>query len=150
MTTHSISKFAATLAAVLTVAFAAPSMRAEGPEMHAKVNVPFAFELGDKHFEPGVYNLSLQGEHILRIAGKSDSTIAMIMQDTSSKPSRESKVVFQHVGNKYFLSQVWSAGDAEHIQTIPTPSERRSQESLQASSAVPASSVAIAMLQAGH
>ena len=147
MTTLSISKFAA--AAALTLAFTSPSLQAQSPETRSKVNVPFSFEVGTRHFEPGVYSIAMQSGNVMVITNGTKAAMEMIRVDAGSKPGADSKVIFQHVGDQYYLSQVWTAGETEHIQVVPTKGEKLAQK-LQATNQTPATSVAIALLVASR
>jgi hypothetical protein len=150
MTTLSISKFAASLAAAaLTLAFTSPSLQAQSPETRSKVNVPFSFEVGTRHFEPGVYSIAMQSGNVLIVTNGTKAAMEMIRVDAGSKPGADSKVVFQHVGDQYFLSQVWTAGETEHIQCVPSKGEQQAQK-LQASNQAPASTVAVALMLASR
>jgi hypothetical protein len=128
MNTPSIWKFRASLlAAFLAVAPLAPAAHAQRQEMQAKVNVPFAFESGSKHYTAGVYTISGENQHVMLIRGASNSGLAMTRLDQDSQPAKKGKAVFQKYGNEYILSEIWVAGKSEHVQFLKSKAESQLQ-----------------------
>src|ERR1700685_3452349 len=84
--------------------------------VHVRLNVPFDFSVGNKILPAGDYELRSAGPRdnpgmllLSRIGGAVEMYIhASDLQSSSS--ARETKVVFRHYGNIYFLSQLWTAG----------------------------------------
>jgi hypothetical protein len=149
MTRHSIPKLAASLfALVLTVATTAPAAHAQ--DLKTVVNIPFAFELGSHHFEAGKYtiNSSLEGRAI-NLQNGSNSGVTLTMWDSNSKPSTGSKVVFHRYGNRYFLREVWTEGEDNHLKCVDDRAEKRTQKEIRsqiAASAAEATTVDVAVL----
>jgi hypothetical protein len=84
--------------------------------VHVQLNVPFDFTVGSKILPAGQYELRSAGQpnnprllELCRMDGAIEMYIpASDVQSTSA--SSETKVVFRHYGNVYFLSQLWTAG----------------------------------------
>ncbi|HET6928814.1 MAG TPA: hypothetical protein VFI45_00710 [Candidatus Acidoferrum sp.] len=97
------------LAAILIV----PAARAQ--QNGVKANVPFDFIVGDRAYPAG--------EYVLKAALNTGGTIRMEnVQEVSAvfvssnpcenrKPPTESKLVFHRIAGRYFLYQVWTAGN---------------------------------------
>jgi hypothetical protein len=116
MNTPSIWKFRASLiAAFLAVAPLSPALHAQRQQMQVKVNVPFAFESGARHYTAGVYTVRMENQHTMVIQGSSESGLAMAQVADDSQPAKKGKAVFQRHGNQYFLSEIWVAGKSEHL-----------------------------------
>jgi hypothetical protein len=89
------------------------------------VNIPFAFENGSQHFTPGLYTIRMDYRNIMIIRGNAGSGIAITWFDEDRHPSDTTKVVFRRYGERYFLDQVWIAGEATHAYTLPSKAEKR-------------------------
>jgi len=119
-------------------------------------NVPFDFSDGTTGFSAGKYEIepfganSTAGIRITSYDRKAHGTRLTIAAGGIS-PKNETTLVFHRYGDKYFLSQVWTAGDNAGLQ-LPTSSAERAIEreiemrTGQASESVPAT-VTIAALQ---
>jgi hypothetical protein len=148
MKTLSMSKFHASLcAAVLAVASLSSTSHAQRTDTIAKVNVPFEFEFGSKHFAAGVYTMHMESNHIVTIHSASKSGLAMTMWDINLKPSTQSKMIFRNYGGRLFLHEVWMAGDIVHLQCIETKAEKQAERTQLASNAVPVPDVELALLE---
>ena len=128
MSTLSMLKFRASIfAAVLAVATLSPASHAQDVGVVAKVNVPFSFESGSKHYAAGVYTIRMENQHILLIRGVSESGMAMTSVEDNGQPAQKSAAVFQRYGNRYFLSEIFVAGKSRHIHLQQTKQEKQSQ-----------------------
>jgi hypothetical protein len=84
--------------------------------VHIRLTVPFDFTVGNKTLSAGDYELRSAGQPdnpgmllICRMGGPIEMYIhASDLQSTNN--AGQTKVVFRHYGNLYFLSQVWTAG----------------------------------------
>jgi hypothetical protein len=126
--TRSILNFAATVFAAILPFTAAATMQAQSPQALGTVTVPFAFEAGSAHLQPGTYTISLLNQHVMLVRGTSDlnsSAISMARWNEDGKSSASSKVVFHHYGDKYFLREVWDQSMARHLENSQTPAETK-------------------------
>jgi hypothetical protein len=125
MSTQSSRKFRAIMfAAILAVAPFSVASHAEDLEGAVFVNVPFAFEYGSQHFTAGLYTIRMNYQNIMTIRGKAGSGIAITWFDEDHQPSNTTRVVFRKYGEKYFIDQVWIAGEATHTYTLPSKAEK--------------------------
>jgi hypothetical protein len=149
MSPLSILKFRASLSvAVLSLAYLFPSSsHAQNADVRAKVNVPFGFEVGATHFEPGTYTISMQSNHIMQIRGASKSVFAMTLWDTTTNPSKYGKVVFHKCNDRYFMREVWTVWDSSHLQFPQSKAELQAQRAQVATNRKSADNVELAVLQ---
>jgi|EndMetStandDraft_4_1072995.scaffolds.fasta_scaffold09709_5 hypothetical protein len=87
--------------------------------------VPFDFVVGTTTMEAGTYSIALSGISGTSLAIKNGSHAVAILSsgrksDLSDKPTR---LVFHRYGQRYFLREVWFAGDRG--QTLPELHEER-------------------------
>jgi len=127
---RTITRFSARLlAAALAVASLTPFAQAQGEPYAVKLDVPFAFEteLG-QHFQPGVYTLSIVNSQNLLIRNGNSNGMAMFQrQDNERVSAPQSKAVFTHYGNKYYLHSVSLPGSSLRLQFGRSKAERQSK-----------------------
>jgi hypothetical protein len=75
----------------------------------AKADVPFAFNVGAAQLPAGTYEIKTLGQGGNQIMIQNDETRAAAVSIARREGSRtaESKLVFDRIGNQYFLTQVW-------------------------------------------
>ncbi len=81
------------------------------------VNIPFAFQVGDKTLPAGEYWVQPlpSGADSLQIIRHKDGSASMIVltKAADSKDAKsEPELIFNQYGNSYFLSQIWT-GDGQ-------------------------------------
>ena len=92
----------------------------------AKADVPFAFNVGQKQLPAGTYEVRVQGTASSTImirnveTGESAFSVTWYQVPRSTKD----KLVFTHVGNEYFLSQIWKESGSQGRSILPTNRER--------------------------
>ncbi len=132
MITRSLKLAASAFAALLTLAAGIPAAHAQGVRSDiSKINVPFSFEVGSAHFAPGTYTISRRS-FILTVEGEKNSALLMVLSEQNHNVPEKGKAVFQHIGDKFFLTQVWNAGNADHLECPRTPEMKRAQRIQQA------------------
>lgn len=81
-----------------------------------KVDIPFAFSAGNAALPAGEYRVEkLNGNGavlLVRCAEPTASAMVMTNPAGGGNQQTKSKLVFHRYGNRYFLSQVWSAGSS--------------------------------------
>jgi hypothetical protein len=93
-----------------------------------QANVPFAFSVGSSHLPPGSYIFRV--EHLSGLVTiRSSTTLATVLllglQESPGGKSR--KLVFQHLGNRYFLNQIWEE-EGSMGSRFPVPKAERKLE----------------------
>jgi len=91
-------------------------------------DIPFAFTAGNVTLPAGEYRVQkLDGNSAVLLIRCSDASAAA-MVITSAAQAKElqsqSKLVFNRYDNRYFLSQVWTAGSIRGRQLSKSPQER--------------------------
>ena len=89
-------------------------------QSYAKADVPFAFNVGAAQLPAGTYEikaLSQSGNQIMIQNSKTNASAVSIARRDGSR-NTESKLVFDRIGNQYFLSEVWKDSGAGII--VPT------------------------------
>jgi hypothetical protein len=98
---------------VLTVILIVPAARAQ--QNAVKANVPFDFIVGDRAYSAGEYILraDLNSGGTIRIENVQEVSTVFVHSNSceNSKPSTETKLVFHRMAGRYFLYQVWTAGN---------------------------------------
>jgi hypothetical protein len=120
------AKILAMAGAVLISIVAAGECQAQSRSL--EVNVPFAFEVGNKTMLAGSYRVEsvptgAGSIEILR-SGKGDMRVSLSTTATLSKGGTPaSALVFHRYGNRYFLAQI-QTGDGHAREVFPSPQEK--------------------------
>ncbi len=92
------------------------------------VNVPFDFVAGSKTLPAGEYAVKTTGPtHTLVLIDRKDATASIFLNTNAvvaNDAQSESKLVFNRYGDRYFLSQVWSAGNTRGRQLMKSTREK--------------------------
>lgn len=111
------------------------------------VNVPFGFEMGDKHFEPGTYIVRTPGTGVIELRGSGNAGLALT-HDEQGKATKTAKVVFDRYGDHYFLRQLWfNADESSYAECPESKGEKQAKRSELASISKKPSNVELAMLR---
>jgi hypothetical protein len=113
------------LAALLAVLSLAPAAQAQSQEAIGRVNVPFAFECGLRHYPAGIYELRTLSNNVLLIKGPSSHLgVAIIRRDMDMLPVKAGQAVFGVSGNQYFLREIRST-DSTYVIFKPAKAGQR-------------------------
>ena len=96
--------------------------------VNMKVNIPFNFVVGGATLPSGEYTvqgLSLGNAISIRKSDQTAKSLTLAIRCESSKTQEKSKLVFHRYGDRYFLAQIWMAGDNSGHQL---PKSRREAE----------------------
>ena len=90
-----------------------------------KANVPFNFIVSGNTLPAGEYTIQSLStiERVLVIRGSDKPQMVMATSCASAKPSDTSKLVFHRYGDRYFLSQIWTAGNSSGAELPPSRRE---------------------------
>ena len=80
-----------------------------------KASIPFDFTVGNQSFPAGDYTIStvqVQARDVIQIQSSDGQRVSFAPTHPSYSldPSAQAKLVFQHYGSEYFLSQIWTLG----------------------------------------
>ena len=106
--------------------FATQAARAQEPIL---ANIPFAFTVGNMTLPAGEYRVEkLRDSSPALLIQRTDRGASMIVITSAvevNAPQVQTKLVFNHHGKQYFLSQVWTAGNARGREL---PNSRKEKE----------------------
>ena len=98
----------------LTVLLLATAAQAQ--TTNVKASIPFDFVAGDHAYSAGEYTVKSmsQGSAAIRIDNADESEKGVTLSNSCSKvqPAGGTTLVFQRLGDNYFLYQVWTAGNS--------------------------------------
>ena len=108
---------------VLALLAATQTVRAQEPVL---VNIPFAFAAGDATLPAGEYRV--QPRHaspalLIQRTDGSAATFVISMAVASNQPQVQTKLVFHRYGKRYFLAQVWRAGESRGRELLKSAKE---------------------------
>jgi len=117
----------------LIVAFsiAVPAVQAQQTIMSA--NVPFAFNIGDKQVAAGTYAVREMDRATLIQSKDSKTSVLGIYNYAGPSKADETKLVFNKVGDHYFLAQIWTSARGQGL-AVP---ESKVEKELRASNRGP-------------
>ena len=80
-----------------------------------KASIPFSFTVGDQSFPAGDYTIStvqVQARDVILLQSSDGQRASFAPTHPSylAGPSAQTKLIFQHYGSEYFLSQIWTLG----------------------------------------
>jgi hypothetical protein len=91
------------------------SAAAYSQTVNMKVNIPFKFVVRDAALPSGEYTIAtLAGSSdaiSIRNSNQKGQSLVLSHRCESLKASKQTKLVFHRYGDRYFLSQIWLAGD---------------------------------------
>ena len=87
----------------------------------AKGDVPFAFTVAKKQMPAGSYSILSNSPASIQIRNNDTGASVLSLVRSELPSDRSPRLVFHHVGNQYFLSQVWGTEGSAGM-TIPTSS----------------------------
>lgn len=93
-----------------------------------EANVPYTFVVGRTTLPAGKYIIRMPDSsepNVLEIrAANGHTAVAFETEDTNQTPNKD-ELVFNKVGDNYFLSQVWITGSASGNQLVKSKMEKR-------------------------
>ena len=115
------------MAGMIAMAVMASTRIAQAQE-GMKVNIPFDFVAGNKVLPAGEYSVEVSGPmHMLLLIDRKDASAAAFINTNaavSAEPQSASKLIFNRYGDRYFLSQVWTAGYSTGRQLLKSAREK--------------------------
>jgi hypothetical protein len=133
------------LATLVAIASLSQTLHAQTAPNSARVNVPFSFDYGTKHFAHGVYTLTREGMNVLRISSGTENAMAVIQTGWMPTRIKSSEVVFRKYGDRYFLDEVLIADLGADITVNESKAEKSAARELAQRGSQPAT-LALAFL----
>jgi hypothetical protein len=114
-----------TIAAALALTLIATG-QCGAQERPIKVNVPFAFTVGDKAMPAGEYRVAdlSRAQSVQMIAQSNGRASIMVMTNPIVRAANAPapRLTFHRYGNRYFLVQIWT-GNAQGLQLVKSHGE---------------------------
>jgi hypothetical protein len=120
------------LALIVGLGFVTAVASANGQTPTVVSNIPFEFTVGDRALPAGKYMVQpiSQSSAALMIRGDERSAVRLANPINTSKRAQTTKLVFHRYGERYFLSEVWVAGESTGRQLRKSAQERITQSQL--------------------
>ena len=117
--------FGALMTLILAGTIAIPAVHAQ-TSMNA--NIPFAFSVGDKQLSAGAYEVRDVGRATMIATRDGEGKVLGIYQ-YAGPSNGETKLVFDKVGDRYFLRQIWTSVHGQGLQLPESKLEKEVQAS---------------------
>jgi len=72
-------------------------------------DVPFSFRIADRVLPPGSYTVTDRSNGLMELRNTDTQQSMMFVAGSNVSGKSDPKLVFNHYGDRYFLSQVWFA-----------------------------------------
>ena len=123
--------FGALMTLIVASSIAVPVVNAQQTIM--RCNVPFAFNIGDKQLPAGTYVVREMDRGTLIQSKDGENSVLGIYNYAGPSKANETKLVFDKVGDHYFLTQIWASARDEGL-LVP---ESKQEKEMRASNSVP-------------
>lgn len=95
--------------------------------INVKATIPFDFIVNRSTLPAGAYSLQSMGSDgrvlLVRSSDNRPEALLVTNRSESRQAAEKSKLVFHKYGDRYFLSQIWVAGNASGHQLPKSPRE---------------------------
>jgi hypothetical protein len=108
----------------------------------AEVNIPFTFQTATQTLPAGKYRVVFEANHLIRLQGASVGAFVIAYDAIKNQAPDHSSVVFDHYGDKYYLHEVWTAGDTVGLECTKSRAEK---ETLRAKNTEAPSTIELAL-----
>ena len=106
-----------------------------GTDVAIRGDVPFTFMVGDTTLPSGSYEIRTLDDFpgVLELRSVNGRTAVLVDTDNveakGDRTEKKSELVFNKVGDKYFLSDIWSTGSASGLEVRKSRMEKRLEDS---------------------
>jgi hypothetical protein len=122
---HPMKYMSGTLLGLILALSALPGHAQDGAKV--KATIPFNFVVGNKELKAGNYVIeSLLANNALQFRGEDGDVqqIAFTVPIETNRTGNHERLLFNHDGDQYFLSQVWLSGGENGRELIPGAQEK--------------------------
>lgn len=126
---------ALTLGSIASTPFAS----AQGLTAAAEVNIPFAFQTTTHTLPAGKYRIVQESRNVIWLQGTSTGAFAVTYDAVASKAPTHGMVVFNKYGDKYYLHEIWTAGNNVGLECPKSRAEKESKSQLAKNAEAPSS-----------
>jgi hypothetical protein len=93
-----------------------------------RVDVPFDFTVGDKLLPPGTYEITTAKEGVIEIQERGKHVAVLTPASPDNNTSQTGKLVFDKVGNQYFLSEILCQSANMNVSVPPSKHEKQARQ----------------------
>ena len=119
--------FGALMALIVASSIAVPVVQAQQTILTA--NVPFAFNVGDKQLPAAAYAVREMGRATLIQSKDYKESALGIYNYAGPSKADETKLVFNKVGDHYFLAQIWTSARGQGLAVPQSKLEKEMRAS---------------------
>lgn len=95
------------------VAGLSQTLQAQSKLFSAKV--PFGFEFGRVHMQPGTYTIDLSNRQVMILRGASRRCMSLNRPEFGEQPGVYGRLVFEKYGAHYVLREAWIPGEEKRV-----------------------------------
>jgi hypothetical protein len=114
--------FGALMTLIVAFSIAAPVAHAQQTIMSA--NVPFAFSIGNSQLPAGAYAVREMDRATLIQSKDGETSVLGIYAYAGPSKADETKLVFNKVGDHYFLAEIWTSARGEGLRVPQSKLEK--------------------------
>jgi|SRR5580700_6943258 hypothetical protein len=121
------SKFIACALTIGSLAMTQP-VSAQSRTALAEVNIPFTFQAGLQTLPAGTYKIDRESSsHLILLRGPGNASgYVMVNSTIKVRAADHGSVVFDRLGDKYFLRQIWTVGSTDGLECPMSRAEKAS------------------------
>jgi hypothetical protein len=115
------------IASALAIGSLASTHVASAQTPLADVNIPFAFHTPTQTLPAGKYRVILESNNMVLLRGAGSSAGLVMTHDAIRfQAASHGTMVFKRYGEKYYLRQIWTAGDPHGLECSKSRAEKQS------------------------
>jgi len=97
-----------------------------------KADVPFAFSVGAAQLPAGTYKINATSDNTIAIQNGQTGALSSVRREYPR--NTRAKLVFHHLGNQYFLAEIWRGSDSEGMVIGASKMEKELEKELRLAS----------------
>jgi len=112
------------IACALAIGSLASTQSASAQTTIAKVTIPFDFQTGRQTLPAGTYQVERESANLILLQGPGNASGFIVMHAASrTKAPDHGMLSFDRTGGKYYLRQIWTAGNQTGLECVKSHSE---------------------------
>jgi hypothetical protein len=117
-----------TAIALLTIASFVTAGKALAQDRAVRATVPFDFTVGDKLLPPGTYEITTAMSGVIEIQNRSKHVAILTTTSPDDNQSQTGKLVFDKLGDQYFLSEILCQSADMNVSVPPSKHEKQARQ----------------------
>src|SRR5277367_5969332 len=113
------------IACALAIGSLASTQSASAQTTIAKVTIPFDFQTNSQTLPAGTYRVERESANLILLQGSGNTSGYVIMHAASrTKAPDHGLLSFDRAGGKYYLRQIWTAGNSTGLECLKSHAEK--------------------------